>query len=320
MSEILRGPPTASRPSASSSCWQPADAPLLKRAVDSSLEELRPFLPWAFDDPRPWPRRSISCAPSAAGSTSARTSSTASSTAAKRRSSAAQASTRASATAREIEYWIASQHAGKGLATEHVRPRPRRLRGRAPRPRRDPLRSANAKSLSIPKKLGFRHEGTLRARIPRRGGDPADRMIWTILAAGTRTPCARATLRAFDALSRPILESPGNPGRPVAQRFAEKRTDLARRERPGFPDARSPSSTGPIERRSSFTTLAPTSFTIRRTWRFRPSVIAISNTVHGPRSTIFLTVAGRVGPSASSTPRRRRSNATSGSRGFAVTR
>ena len=30
-------------------CWNPADAPLLKEAIDSSLEELQAWMPWAAD-------------------------------------------------------------------------------------------------------------------------------------------------------------------------------------------------------------------------------------------------------------------------------
>ena len=33
-------------------CWDPRDAPLLKDAVDSSLEHLRRWMPWAHDDPQ----------------------------------------------------------------------------------------------------------------------------------------------------------------------------------------------------------------------------------------------------------------------------
>ena len=31
-------------------CWRPADAPLLKEALDSSLDHLRPWMPWARDE------------------------------------------------------------------------------------------------------------------------------------------------------------------------------------------------------------------------------------------------------------------------------
>jgi RimJ/RimL family protein N-acetyltransferase len=32
-------------------CWDPRDAPLLKEAVDSSLDHLRPWAHWAHDEP-----------------------------------------------------------------------------------------------------------------------------------------------------------------------------------------------------------------------------------------------------------------------------
>jgi RimJ/RimL family protein N-acetyltransferase len=33
-------------------CWEPDDAALLKEAVDSSLEHLLPWMPWAADEPQ----------------------------------------------------------------------------------------------------------------------------------------------------------------------------------------------------------------------------------------------------------------------------
>jgi hypothetical protein len=33
-------------------CWEPADAPLLKAALDASREHLRPWMPWAADGPQ----------------------------------------------------------------------------------------------------------------------------------------------------------------------------------------------------------------------------------------------------------------------------
>src|SRR5262245_60995348 len=32
-------------------CWQPTDAPLLRTAIEASLEHLRPWLPWAQHEP-----------------------------------------------------------------------------------------------------------------------------------------------------------------------------------------------------------------------------------------------------------------------------
>ncbi len=34
-------------------CWEPRDASLLKDALDSSLDHLRPWMPWALEEPRP---------------------------------------------------------------------------------------------------------------------------------------------------------------------------------------------------------------------------------------------------------------------------
>jgi RimJ/RimL family protein N-acetyltransferase len=33
-------------------CWEPPDAPLLKEAIDSSLDHLRPWMPWAQHEPQ----------------------------------------------------------------------------------------------------------------------------------------------------------------------------------------------------------------------------------------------------------------------------
>jgi len=33
-------------------CWEPLDAPLLKEAIDSSLEHLQPWMPWARAEPQ----------------------------------------------------------------------------------------------------------------------------------------------------------------------------------------------------------------------------------------------------------------------------
>ncbi|MGI8886006.1 MAG: hypothetical protein ACR2G9_03745 [Gaiellaceae bacterium] len=33
-------------------CWEPLDAPLVKEAIDSSLEHLQPWMPWARAEPQ----------------------------------------------------------------------------------------------------------------------------------------------------------------------------------------------------------------------------------------------------------------------------
>jgi RimJ/RimL family protein N-acetyltransferase len=34
-------------------CWEPTDAPELKRVVDANIEHLLPFMPWAAHEPTP---------------------------------------------------------------------------------------------------------------------------------------------------------------------------------------------------------------------------------------------------------------------------
>ncbi len=64
-----------------------------------------------------------------------------------------------------------------------------------------------------------------------------------------------------------------------------------------LPICKSPIKIGPIAVRTSFDTLLPIASTIRRTCRFRPSVIVISMNVWLPESRRRDTSAGRVGPS-----------------------
>ena len=102
----------------------------------------------------------------------------------------------------EIGYWVRSSHVGQGIATTaaaaltkvgielggadrieiHVDP-------------------ANERSCRIPRRLGYREEGTLRRRLPTGAGAPRrDAVVFSLLAeelAGS--PAAATQLRAFDA-------------------------------------------------------------------------------------------------------------------------
>lgn len=212
MSEILHGP--AYRIETERlvlRCHEPRDAEMLKAAVDASLEELLPWVPWARDEPQTIdakvellrqirgkfdlgqellyaildPRESEVIG-------------------------GCGLHPRVGPEARELGYWIATGHAGKGLATEAAAALVRvgfeiehleRLEVHC--------EPENFRSIAIPRKLGFRHDGTLRARIVRRDGMVADRMIWSMLAAEfPESPCARARARAFDAIGREILALP----------------------------------------------------------------------------------------------------------------
>jgi RimJ/RimL family protein N-acetyltransferase len=181
-------------------CWQPADAPLLKEAVDESLDELLPWMPWAVEEPQPLSAKVellrgfrgrfdlgrefvygiLTPDESAAvGGTGLHT--------------------RRGEDAFEIGYWIRTSHAGRGLATEASAVLTRvafelcgvdRVEIRV-----DP---ANLASARIPRKLGYREEATLRRRLGY--PEPRDVIVFSLFAdelAGT--PSAEVPFEAWDA-------------------------------------------------------------------------------------------------------------------------
>ena len=191
-------------------CWEPRDAPLLKEAVDSSLEHLRPWLPWAHDDPQPLEAK-VELLRGFRGRFdlgqefvyaifSPDESETVGGTG---------LHTRAGAGAFEIGYWIRASRAGEGLATEATAAVTKvgfevagaeRIEIRV-----DP---ANEASLAIPRKLGYVEEGTLRRVLHGQDGTPRQRdaVVFALLRDGyPATPSAQAPLEAFDAAGARVL-------------------------------------------------------------------------------------------------------------------
>jgi RimJ/RimL family protein N-acetyltransferase len=63
----------------------------------------------------------------------------------------------------------------------------------------------NHASAAIPRKLGFTHEGTLRAKTPFLDRW-SDSMVWGLLADEYVTsPSCQANIKVFDALGDPVL-------------------------------------------------------------------------------------------------------------------
>ena len=190
-------------------CWEPQDAPRLKEAIDSSLEHLRPWMPWARAEPQPLSEKSAllrrfrgqfdlgadfimgifdSDERDVLGGTGLH----------KRRG----------ADALEIGYWIRSSHVGRGLATESSAALTRiafelcdvdRVEIRI-----DP---ANEASLPIPRKLGFVEEGILRRRLPPdEDGVPRDVIVFSLFRDGfPGSPASSAPVQAFDAGGERVL-------------------------------------------------------------------------------------------------------------------
>jgi RimJ/RimL family protein N-acetyltransferase len=188
-------------------CWDPADAPRLKEAVDLSLDHLRPWMPWAAHHPAPLQsavdllRRfrgnfdlgqdyvyGIFTADECMvlGGTGLHP--------------------RGGEGAREIGYWIRADQINKGYATETAAALTR-VGFEIENLRRMGIHCAvgNVRSAAVPPKLGYVHEATLRRRL--RAEDAFhDEMVWTMLAEEyPGSPASRAAIEAYDAAGRVIV-------------------------------------------------------------------------------------------------------------------
>jgi RimJ/RimL family protein N-acetyltransferase len=190
-------------------CWEPRDASLLKDALDSSLDHLRPWMPWALEEPRPLDEK-VELLRAFRG-----------------RFDLGQdfvyalfgrdetevvggsgLHTRLGDGALEIGYWLRASRVGSGLAREAAAALTyvafRVCRVDRVEIRVDP---ANEASLRIPRALGFVEEGTLRRRLPAgEDGVPRDMVLFAAFRhAFEQSPLAGTELEAFDAAGRRLL-------------------------------------------------------------------------------------------------------------------
>ncbi len=190
-------------------CWSPSDALLLKEAVDSSLEHLRPWMPWARAEPQSLDekvrllrrfRGQFDLGQDFVyGIFSAEETEVVGGTG---------LHTRVGDDAFEIGYWIRASRIGQGFATEASAALTRvafelcavdRVEIRV-----DP---ANEASAAVPRKLGFREEATLRRRLP--GGEdaaPRDVLVFSLFGDEfTGSPAAGAQVDAYEAMGTRVL-------------------------------------------------------------------------------------------------------------------
>lgn len=188
-------------------CYDPSDAPLLAESVMESLEHLRPWMPWVYNEPEPMERKVQRLKrfrglfdlgqdfvygifnpenTKLIGGTGLHT--------------------RLDEDQLEIGYWIHKDYINHGLVTEvtaalvkvafeliHIH----RLEIHC-----DP---ANLASAAVPRKLGFTHEGTLRAKTRFLEGW-SDSMIWGLLETEyPESPSAKAEIKVFDADGQQVL-------------------------------------------------------------------------------------------------------------------
>jgi RimJ/RimL family protein N-acetyltransferase len=188
-------------------CYEPRDAPLIKESVDSSLEHLRPWMPWALDEPQTLEEKTelarnfranfdtgenftygifSSDEGEVLGGTGLHP--------------------RIGPGGLEIGYWIRASAVRQGICTESTAALTRvgfeicaadRIEIR--------IEPGNDASFGIPRKLGFAEEATLRRRLdPRQGGELRDVTIFTMFREDF-DPSLAPGIRAYDARGEQLL-------------------------------------------------------------------------------------------------------------------
>src|SRR5690606_3323425 len=115
--------------------------------------------------------------------------------------------TRLGPEALEIGYWIRADAIHQGLATEAAAALTR-VAFEGNQVQRVEIHCApeNTRSAAVPRKLGYRHEATLRQRVVAADGTYADAMIWTLLRQEyPASHAASYAVEAFDAGSVRVL-------------------------------------------------------------------------------------------------------------------
>jgi RimJ/RimL family protein N-acetyltransferase len=190
-------------------CWEPRDAALLGEALDASLEHLRPWMPWAHDEPTPLDERidrlrrfrgMFDLGQDFIYGLFTRDESEV--------VGGSGLHTRVGEGALEIGYWLRSSRVGGGLAREATAAITyvafRVCEVDRVEIRIDP---ANERSLGVPRALGFVEEGTLARRLPAGpDGVPRDMVLFTVFRDDFGgLEMSRVKLEAFDALGRRLL-------------------------------------------------------------------------------------------------------------------
>ena len=188
-------------------CYVPADAALLQAAINGSIEHLRPWIPWAQDEPQEidWMAKFIrqfrgqfDLGQDAVFGIFDKEE--------KEIIGGTGLHNRVGKDAREIGYWINVKHINRGYASEAVCALVK-VGFAIERLARMEIHCAadNSRSNNIPLKLGFRHETTLKNNSIDREGKFRDEMIWTLSAAAyAEGPIPETPVKAYDFLGRSI--------------------------------------------------------------------------------------------------------------------
>jgi RimJ/RimL family protein N-acetyltransferase len=189
-------------------CWEPGDAPLLKKTVDENLGHLQPWMDWALDEPTDLQTK-VDLIRRFRGNFDLGEDFTYAIF--NREEDAVLGGTglhtRPVGPAREIGYWIHKEYINRGLATE-VAGALTRVAFEVDGVDRVEIHCdpKNVRSAAVPRKLGYVHEATLGRRLFTANNPPRDTMIWTLFAQDyPESPAAEADISAFDAIGRRLL-------------------------------------------------------------------------------------------------------------------
>ncbi|RPI87759.1 MAG: N-acetyltransferase [Chloroflexi bacterium] len=189
-------------------CWNPADAPLFKASIDENIAHLKPFMPWAYNEPEEIDHKVerlrqfrgrfdmgqdfIYAVFNPAETTVL---------------GGTGLHIRGGSDMREIGYWIHKDYTNQGLATE-VSAALVKVAFEIDKIRRVEIHChpQNHQSAAVPRKLGFHHEATLHARVYLPEFGFSDSMIWSLFNEDYPTsPSSKAEIAAYDAMGRKIL-------------------------------------------------------------------------------------------------------------------
>lgn len=194
-------------------CWDPRDAPLLKDAVDSGLDHLRRWMPWAYDEPQEVDAKAALLRRFRGqfdlgqdfvfGIFSADESEVL---------GGAGLHTRAGEGGLEIGYWVRADRTRRGIATSVAAALTKVGIETAGADRIEILvENGNDPSVTVARRLGFREEGLLRRRLPAAGeGILRDALVFSLLAEELPgSPAADVRLEMFDCRGLPRTDPGG---------------------------------------------------------------------------------------------------------------
>jgi RimJ/RimL family protein N-acetyltransferase len=191
-------------------CYEPGDAAALKEAVDSSLEHLRPWMPWVQFEPQTVAekvelirgfRGRFDLDEDYVYAVFAREDES-------RLLGGSGLHRRADDRSLEVGYFIRADAIRQGLATEVTAVLTRVGFEHCGLDRVDvKVDPDNVPSLGVPRKLGFTEEARLRATLPPKavGAPRRDAILFTMLAGELpESPAAGFAYSAFDATGEPL--------------------------------------------------------------------------------------------------------------------